>query len=52
LLTLANIGGFLGSWLIGLIKDSTQSFDYGFILLTFFLVIAAIIPIKLRDEKT
>jgi NNP family nitrate/nitrite transporter-like MFS transporter len=51
LLTLANIGGFLGAWLIGLIKDSTQSFNYGFILLTFFLVIAAIIPIKLRNEK-
>jgi cyanate permease len=52
LLTLANIGSFLGAWLIGLIKDSTQSFNYGFILLTFFLVIAAIIPIKLRNEKT
>jgi len=51
LLTLANIGGFLGVWLIGLIKDSTQSFYSGFILLTFFLVIAAIIPIKLWNEK-
>jgi len=52
LLTLANIGGFLGIWLIGLIKDSTQPFYYGFILMAFFSVIAAIIPIKLRNEKT
>ena len=51
LLTLANIGGFFGIWLIGLIKDSTQSFYSGFILLAFFSVIAAIIPIKLRSEK-
>jgi len=51
LLTLANIGGFLGVWLIGLIKDSTQSFYSGFILLALFSVIAAIIPIKLWNEK-
>lgn len=51
LLTLANIGGFLGIWLIGLIKDSTQFFYSGFILLAFFSVIAAIIPIKLWNKK-
>jgi nitrate/nitrite transporter NarK len=51
LLTLGNIGGFLGVWLIGLIKDSTQSFYSGFILLAFFSIIVAIIPIKLRSEK-
>jgi len=46
LLTLGNIGGFLGGWLIGIIRDINHSFFYGFFLLTIFAIIVAIIPIK------
>ena len=46
LLTLGNIGGFLGSWLIGLIRDINHSFFYGFFLLTILSIIVAVIPIK------
>lgn len=47
LLTVGNIGGFLGGWLIGIIRDMSGSFFYGFFLLTLLSIIIAIIPTKL-----
>jgi len=46
LLTFGNIGAFLGSWLIGLIRDINHTFFYGFFVLVILSIITAFIPIK------
>jgi ACS family tartrate transporter-like MFS transporter len=48
--TLAQIGGFFGPYLIGVIKDSTESFTLALCMLSAFLLTAGLIAITLRKE--
>jgi MFS transporter, ACS family, tartrate transporter len=46
--TIAQFGGLIGPWLIGLVKDSTGSFTLALVIVACFLLIAAAIAATMR----
>lgn len=46
--TLAQFGGLIGPWCIGLIKDSTGSFSWALVAIAAFLIVAATIAATMR----
>ena len=46
--TIAQFGGLIGPWLIGLVKDSTGSFTWALVIVACFLLIAATIAATMR----
>jgi ACS family tartrate transporter-like MFS transporter len=49
--SIGNIGGFVGPYLVGLVKDATGSTDGGLIVLAGLLVIGSVIALKAAHEK-
>jgi MFS transporter, ACS family, tartrate transporter len=41
--SVGNVGGFMGPFLVGWIKDATGSFENGFYALAGFMVLAAVV---------
>src|SRR5438034_455285 len=48
--SVGNLGGFLGPYLVGLVKEHTDGFAGGLALLAGWLVLAGVIALGLRDE--
>ena len=48
--SVGNLGGFLGPYLVGLVKEHTDGFAGGLALLAGWLVLAGLIALGLRDE--
>ncbi|HMM19175.1 MAG TPA: MFS transporter [Selenomonadales bacterium] len=48
--SIGNIGGWVGPYLTGFIKDTTGSFMYGYIYLAFSLVVAGLLILTLRKN--
>src|SRR5205823_4042869 len=48
--SVGNLGGFAGPYLVGLIKQRTGSFENGLLLLSFSLMVAAILALSLRSS--
>ncbi len=48
--SIGNIGGWVGPYLTGYIKDFTGSFQYGYIYLAFSLTAAGLLILTLRKE--
>jgi ACS family tartrate transporter-like MFS transporter len=46
--TVAQFGGLIGPWLIGLVKESTGSFSLALVMISGFLLLAAIIAATMR----
>ena len=46
--TVAQFGGLIGPWMIGLVKNSTGSFSAALLTLAAFLLVAALIALMLR----
>ena len=49
--SIGNIGGFVGPYLVGLVKDATGSTDGGLIALAALLAIGSMIALKVAHEK-
>jgi MFS transporter, ACS family, tartrate transporter len=49
--TLAQIGGFFGPWLIGVIRDATQSFTLALLMLAAFLLVAGLLALTLKRQS-
>ena len=49
--SIGNIGGFVGPYLVGLVKDATGSTDGGLIMLAAILAIGSAIALKVAHEK-
>ena len=49
--SIGNIGGFVGPYLVGLVKDATGSTDGGLIALAALLAIGSVIALKVAHEK-
>jgi sugar phosphate permease len=49
--SIGNIGGFAGPYLVGLVKDATDSTDGGLIVLAAILVIGALTALKTAHDK-
>ena len=49
--SIGNIGGFAGPYLVGLVKDATDSTDGGLIVLAAILVIGAFVALKVTHDK-
>lgn len=45
-----NIGGFLGPYLLGAVKDRTQSFASGLLVLAGLMAIGGVVALRLRDH--
>ena len=43
--SIGNVGGFMGPFLVGWIKDSTGSFNNGLYVLAGFMVLAAVVTV-------
>ena len=50
--TIAQFGGLVGPWMIGLVKDRTGSFTLALLTLSAFLLVAALIAVLLRVKPT
>lgn len=50
--SIGNIGGFAGPYLVGLVKDATDSTDGGLVVLAAILVIGAVTALKTAHDKT
>lgn len=50
--TIGNLGGFVGPYCLGTIKDRTQGFFWGYLLLSLMVCGAAAIALQLRREST
>jgi predicted MFS family arabinose efflux permease len=48
--TIAQFGGLIGPWLIGLVKDRTGSYALSLDLLAAFLFVAALIAVQMKVE--
>jgi len=48
--TIANVGGLTGPWLIGLLKERTQTHRDAFLLLGGFAVVAAILALRINRQ--
>jgi cyanate permease len=46
--TIAQFGGLIGPWLIGLVKESTGSFSLALVMISGFLLLAAVIAATMR----
>jgi MFS transporter, ACS family, tartrate transporter len=46
--TIAQFGGLIGPWLIGLVKESTGSFSLALAMISAFLLLAAVIAATMR----
>lgn len=49
--TLAQVGGFVGPWTVGLIKDRTGSFTIALAILAAAALLAAVIALMLHDDE-
>jgi ACS family tartrate transporter-like MFS transporter len=49
--SIGNVGGFLGPYLVGYLKDTTQSFSLGLVALGIFVAIGGAIVLSLPDES-
>lgn len=47
---MANLGGFVGPYLVGMLRDRTQSFLPGFVFLSFSLVFAGLLTLLVRQS--
>jgi len=50
--SVGNLGGFLGPYLVGLVKEHTDGFAGGLAVLAGWLVLAGVIALGLRDEAS
>ncbi|KAA9150731.1 MFS transporter [Amycolatopsis acidicola] len=49
--TIAQFGGLVGPWSIGLVRGATGSFDLALLTIAAFLVVAAVLALALRVQK-
>lgn len=45
-----NVGGFLGPYLLGAVKDRTQSFGSGLVVLAVLMAVGGVVTLRLRDR--
>ncbi|MFG1347888.1 MFS transporter [Xanthobacter autotrophicus DSM 431] len=50
--SIGNLGGFLGPYAVGAVKDATGSFTYGLLMLSVFICIAGLLIIVMTGGKT
>ena len=47
---MANLGGFVGPYLVGMLRDRTQSFVPGFVFLSLSLVVSGLLTLLVRQS--